>query len=149
MADVTKFAIKRINLPLLLDELQAVGLGSPGLLMAGFQSIQRQRYDPLAVRTEIGRSGDTVDFADPGELRFQFRDPLSIAQDADLDAALLAHDATQNSTGQQQKQDDQDAVPALVSNYQNWGTLTDAQKDNNHKQLTRLVARLLDSTQTL
>ena len=70
-------------------------------------------------------------------------------EDADLDAVLTLHDATQNSTGQDQKQEDQDAIAPLVSNYQNWGTLTVAQKDNNHRQLTRLVARLLDSTQQL
>ena len=149
MADVTKFAVKRINLPLLFEQLQATGLGQPGLLMAGFKNIQRQRYDPLAVRTEVGRSGDVPDFADPGELRFRFPAPLSSGEDTDLDNLLAAHDATQNSTGQQQKQDDDDAIPALVNNYQNWGTLTAAQKDNNHRQLTRLVARLLDSTQQL
>ena len=149
MADVTKFAVKRINLPLLFDQLQAIGLGAPGLLMAGFQAIQRQRYDPFAVRTPIGQADGVIDFADPGELRFRFRDPLTGGEDTALDNLLAAHDATQNSEGQQQKQDDQDAVTPLVNNYNNWGTLTDVQKDANHRQLTRLVARILDSTQNL
>ena len=149
MADVTKFAVKRINLPLLFEQLQATGLGQPGLLMAGFKAIQQQRYDPLAARAEIGRSGNVSDFAEPGEMRFRFPAPLTSGEDTDLDNLLAAHDATQNSTGQSQKQEDDDAIAPLVSNYQNWGTLTAAQKDNNHRQLTRLVARLLDSTQQL
>ena len=149
MADVTKFAVKRINLPLLFEQLQAVGLGQPGLLMAGFQAIRSQRYDPFAVRTAIGRSGDVIDFADPGELRFRFRNPLTAGEDTALDNLLAAHDATQNSTGQDQKQEDEDSIPTLVNNYNNWGTLTDVQKDANARQLTRLVARLLDSTQNL
>lgn len=149
MADVTKFAVKNLNLPLLFVELQAVGLAQSGLLVAGFEHTQNQRYRPFAVRTVIGRSGDIVDSADPGELRFRFPNPLSTAEDTALDGVLAAHDATQKSSDQDNKQADADAVAPLVSNYRDWATLTAAQKDNNARQLTRLVARLLDSTQDL
>ena len=146
---VVKIANKNLNLPLLLDELRAAGLTQEGLLVAGFQHEGNQRYRPFTVRMVIGKSGDVEDFADPGELRFRFADPLSVAEDAALDAVLAAHDATQSSTDQQNKQSDQDAIAPLVSNYRNWATLTAAQKDNNARQVTRLVARLLDSTQDL
>lgn len=149
MADVTKFAVKNINLPLLFDQLQAAGLTQQGLLMAGFEHAQNQRYRPFAVRTEIGRSGDVVDFADPGELRFRFANPLTGAEDTALDAVLAAHDATQTSSDQDNKQSDADAVDPLVANYRDWATLSAAEKDNNARQVTRLVARLLDSTQNL
>ena len=147
--EVVKIANKNLNLPLLFDQLQAAGLTQQGLLVAGFEHVGNQRYRPLTVRTVIGRSGDVEDFADPGELRFRFADVLSSAEDTALDGVLAAHDATQNSSDQDNKQDDADAVAPLVANYRDWGTLTAAQKDNNARQLTRLVARLLDSTQDL
>ena len=149
MADVTKFAVKNINLPLLFDQLQAAGLTQQGLLMAGFEHVGNQRYRPLATRTVIGRSGDVEDFADPGELRFRFPDVLTTAENTALNSVLDAHDATQTSGAQDNTQSDADAVAPRVSNYRDWATLTAAQKDNNARQVTRLVARLLDSTQDL
>ena len=149
MVVVVKIANKNLNLPLLFDELQAAGLAQQGLLVAGFEHVGNQRYRPFVVRTVIGKSGDVEDFADPGELRFRFADPLSTAEDTALDGVLTAHDATQTSGDQDNKQADADAIAPLVANYRNWATLTAAQKDNNARQVTRLVARLLDSTQDL
>lgn len=146
---VLKIANKNLNLSLLFDQLRAAGLTQQGLLVAGFEHVGNQRYRPFAVRTVIGRSGDVEDFADPGELRFRFADPLSGAEDAALDGVLAAHDATQTSSDQDNKRADQDAIDPLVANYRDWATLSAAQKDNNARQVTRLVARLLDSTQDL
>ncbi|MCK5652550.1 MAG: hypothetical protein KAJ42_14275 [Gemmatimonadetes bacterium] len=146
---VVKIADKNLNLSLLLDQIRAAGLTQEGLLVAGFEHVGSQRYRPFTVRTVIGKSGDVEDFADPGELRFRFPDPLTGAEDTALDGVLTAHDATQSSSDQQNKQADQDAIAPLVANYRDWATLTDAQKDNNARQVTRLVARLLDSTQDL
>jgi hypothetical protein len=147
--EVVKVAEKNLNLALLSNELKAAGVRPNGLLVAGFEHVGKQRYRPFATRTEIGRSGDVADFADPGELRFRFPDVLTGAEDTALDGVLAAHDATQLSGDQENKQEDADAVVPLVSNYRGWATLSAAEKDNNARQLTRLVARLLDSTQDL
>ena len=154
MADVTKIAVKNLNLPLLMEELAAAGLGQPGLLLAGFVRFNAQHYQPLGSRSVIGSrtapDGSTIeDEADPGELRFRFPADLTGPQDTALVAVLAAHVAAERSTGQTNEKADQDAIAPLVNNFQNWGALSAAEKDNNHRQLTRLVARLLDSSQNV
>ena len=154
MADVTKIAVKNLNLPLLMEELATAGLGQPGLLLAGFVRSNAQHYRPLGSRSVIGSrtaaDGSTIeDEADPGELRFRFPVDLTGPQDTALVAVLAAHVATDRSTGQTNTKADQDAIAPLISNFQNWGTLSAAQKDANNRQVTRLVARLLDSSQNV
>ena len=149
MAEVIKIAVKNLNLPLLFEEIVAVGLTQRGLLVAGFTNTSRDQYTPLATRTEIARSGGVPDFADPGELRFQFGRALTGAEDTALVGVLTAHDATVRTSDQDNKQADEDSVDPFVANYRNWATLTATEKDDNARELTRAVARLLDSTQNL
>ena len=149
MADVTKFAVKNLNLPLLLEQIVTAGLTQRGLLLAGFLNTASDQYTPLAARTEIGRSGNVSDFADPGELRFTFGRALTPAEDTALDGVLTAHVSTVRTTDQQNKQTDRDSVDPFVANHRNWNTLTDVEKDDNAREVTRAVARLLDSSQDL
>jgi len=156
MATLVKIANKDINFERLREEMDAAGLPAGfGALIAGFNSINNRLHQPFLTTQIISRASDPAggpditDSADPGELRFRFDPDLTAPQEATLDGLLTAHDATNLSTAQQNNDTDIAAIPPLVSNYNSWGSLTLAQKDNNHRQLTRLVARLLDGQQDL
>ncbi|KKM85933.1 hypothetical protein LCGC14_1283980 [marine sediment metagenome] len=150
MHTLVKIVNKDLNLQLLLEEIDAAGLNRSGILLAGFVSRddRTQLYTPNATRKVIGsrtvKDGVAETFADPGELVFSFDQALTPTEDTTLDAVLAAHDATKRTTLQLARTADDDAVPILVNNFQNWSTLTPLQKDNNHRQLTRLIARILD-----
>jgi hypothetical protein len=148
MVVVIKFADKNINPDRLHDELIAASIEPEGMLWAGFDRINNRLMEPFAeTRVIATATGQPDTTADPGELHFRYPVALTAPQDAALDQLLLDHDHLQLSTAQQNKDLDEQAIPALISNFQNWGSLTPAQKDNNHRQLTRLVGRLLDSSQ--
>ncbi len=138
MTDYVKIVNKNFNQELLQEELIIASLAGGGGYWAGFDKISQRIYAPSTVH------GHTL-----GELRFTFDPGLTVAQEETLDAILAAHDSTQLTAAQTNKDSDLSAIAPLKSNYQNWGTLDSAQKDNNHRQLTRLVARLLDSSQDL
>ncbi len=156
MATLVKFMNKDMNFERLREEIIAAGLPSGfGALLAGFTRINGRLYEPflttqvISTASDPGGGPDITDSADPGELRFRFDPDLTGPQETTLDGVLTAHDATNLSTGQQNNDSDIAAIAPLVSNYQNWGSLNAAQKDNNHRQLTRLVARLLGGQQDL
>ena len=156
MATLIKFMNKDMNFERLREEIIAAGLPDGfGALLAGFNQVNRRLHEPFASRQVISRSSDPgggpdiTDSADPGELRFRHDPDLTGPQETTLDGVLTAHDATNLSTGQTNSDTDIAAIAPLVSNYQNWGSLTPAEKDNNHRQLTRLIARLLDGAQDL
>lgn len=156
MATLVKFMNKDLNFERLREEMSVAILPvSFGSLIAGFTQVNKRLYEPflstqvISSSTDPGGGLDITDSADPGELRFNFDPDLTAAQETTLDGVLTAHDATNLSTNQQNKDTDIAAIAPLVSNYQNWGSLTPAQKDNNQRQLTRLVARILDSAQDL
>lgn len=153
MAELVKFVVKDLNMSLLREELEAIGISEFGLLMAGFNSRPEERYEPFASRQVIARrdtpTGVVEESADPGELRFRFDPVLSAAEETALDSVLVVHDATGFSSAQINRKADRDAVAPLVANFKNWGALNSPAKDNNHKQLTRLVARLLDRSEDI
>ena len=145
-----KFAIKNINLELLREELVAVSVPVQGLLMAGFHRLNARVYEPNAATQVIARASGRPDVtAEPGELKFKNDPALTLDEEVALDAVLSAHDATNLSAGQRNDDTDSAAIPALVNAFRNWDTRTPAQKDNILRQLTRLVARLLDSSQNM
>ena len=156
MATLVKIMNKDMNFERMREEMSVVGLPTGfGALLAGFTRINNRLHEPFLSPQIISRASDPgggpdiTDSADPGELRFRFDLVLTALQETTLDGVLTAHDATNLSTSQQSNDTDIAAIAPLVNNFQNWGSLTAAQKDNNHRQLTRLVARLLDGQQDL
>ena len=153
---LVKIANRDLNLPRLRQEIVEAGLPSGyGLLVAGFNRSNDVvgHYVPFTVRSEIARrdgpDGPIIDSADPGELRFRFDPDLTSPQEITLDGVLAAHDWTVLSTTQARKQEDRDAIPILVDRFKNWDSLNSSEKDSVLKQLTRLVARILDSSQDI
>lgn len=153
MVRVIKFMNKDLNLGRLQEELEAVGFSESGLLLAGFENTGKEQYKPNAARKVIATQtrGDDVteDSADPGELRFTLERELSVPQDDALNRVLVAHDATVLSKSQMNQDTDSIQVETLISNYENWATLTPSQLAENTKILTRMVARLHDRSNDL
>ena len=146
MADIVKFYAKDFNPDRLHDELIVAGIEPTGMRWSGFDHINTRLMEPFTETRVISTSTGQPDVtADPGELLFRYpSDPGS-----SLDTVLTAHLATNLSKDQQNEDSDISAIAPLVNNFQNWGSLSNAQKDNNQRQLTRLVARLLDSKQDI
>ena len=156
MTILIKIMNKDLNHERLRDEIEFAGLpAQSGLLIAGFTRINNRLHESFASTQIISRASDPgggpdiTDSAAPGELRFDYVPDLTAPQQVTLDGILAAHDATKLSRDQQNKDSDLAAIAPLIANFQNWGSLNNPAKDNNHRQLTRLVARLLDSTQDL
>ena len=149
MAPLVVFADKNINPGRLHDELEQSTIGLPnGIKWAGFTSPNARVYEPFTETRVIATSTGQPDVtADPGELHFRYDPELTGVQEDVLEQLLLDHDHTQLSRQQQNEDSDAAAIAPLINNYQNWGSLNAAAKDNNHRQLTRLVARLLDKSQ--
>ena len=138
MAALIKIVVKDFNQELLGEEMGAASLLGGGLLWAGFEKINRRVYSPSAVH------GNT-----PGELRFNYDPELTEAQQTTLDGILAAHDATQLSAGQTNKDQDEVDRQNFVTTFQDWNSLTNAQQLNRTRQLFRGVARLVDSSTDL
>lgn len=147
MATIIKIANKRINLDRLTEELATAGIPLQSLLLAGFNQFNVRVSQPNAstkvIATGTGKPDDT---AEPGELRFTYDPPLTVAQETTLDGVLAAHDHTVNSTSQNNADQDTADAAQLASDFQNWDTLLPPEKDESQERLTRLVARLFDSS---
>lgn len=142
--DIIKFYVKDFNPDRLHEELIVAGIEPTGMRWSGFDHINSRLMEPFTATRVISTATGQPDVtADPGEFLFRYSsDPGS-----SLDTVLTAHLATNLSTNQQNEDSDLAAIAPLINNFQNWGSLSATQKDNNHRQLTRLVARLLDSKQ--
>ena len=155
MATLVKIMNKDLNLPLFREEMVAAGVPVEGATIAGFDYVGVGQYEPftetrvISTHSDPAGGPDIEETAEPGELRFRFATVPTAPQEAIIDGVIAAHDATGQSTDQVQKQSDTAAIPILVDRWQNWDTLTNPQKDEVLKHLTRLVARLLDGTQQL
>ncbi len=155
MVTLVKIMNKDLNLPLLREEMVAAGVPVEGATIAGFDYVGGGQYIPftetrvISTHSDPAGGPDIEGTADPGELRFRFATVPTAPQEAIIDGVLTAHDATGQSTDQVQRQSDKDAIPILVDRWQSWGTLNNAQKDDVLKNLTRLVARLLDGSQQM
>jgi len=148
MERIIKYAIKDLNMALLREEIEQAGATPDGILLAGFYRSSKEIHSPIPESKVIATStGQPDTLADPGEIHFKYELTPPVGDSALLDTVLANHDATGRSTGQLSKDADAVAVPILVNSYQNWDTLTNNQKDNVLKHLTRLTARLLDKSQ--
>jgi len=150
MITLIKFMNKDLDLDLFKQEYLVAGLPEYGMLLAGFTRMGRQQYEPFAStqiissQTDPGGGPDITDSADPGELRFRYEVALTAPQEAALDALLIAHDATQKSDIQIEREKDVTAKDQFIETFHDWDTLTALQKDNRTQELFRVVARLLD-----
>jgi hypothetical protein len=152
MSDHTLIATTNINLELLREEIAAAGLVSAGILMAGFHLLRPSGlYGLNPARKEIGRRTDPADptqdiitFADPGEIKFKFDATLTAPQEATLAATLAAHDPLLFTQAQQQQIDHKASAATLKNIYQQWNSLTPAQKDAGTREAIRRLARLID-----
>lgn len=149
MADVVKIANKDINLPLLKEEIAATIVPAFGLLMAGFNLPRGSLvYEPnsraaiISTRSD-GQGGTINDIAAIGELRFEFRNALTNAQDTALDGALSAHVATATSSEQDNKAQDAIDAAQLLVDYGNWDGMNGLQRDATTKIMLRLQVRKL------
>ena len=132
--DLIKIVVKDFNQDLLSQQMGTAGLLGGSLLWAGFDRINRRIYAPSALH------GNT-----PGELVFRYDPHLTEAQQDALDVILAAHDATQLSSNQQNKAQDEIDRQRFVQTFQDWDTLTATQQLNRTQELFRVVARLVDS----
>ncbi len=150
MAALIKVRVKDFNGALLQQQLKAGSIPPGGLLWAGFHRQEDNIYEPFVEVETIGRrtnpdgGDDILDIAEPGELRFRFEPDLTPAQETLLNSILTNHDSTQFSEGQRNQATDLTAKDLLISRYQNWDSLNPQEKDVVLKNLTRLVARLID-----
>ena len=147
-----KTHVKNFNGELLAEQVKP-GLPQARLLWAGFQLTNNRRslYVPNAGTKVISSStqpdGSTVEItAEPGEMKWSFAGDLTAPQEAALDAILVAHDSNDKSAGQIRSQQNNDASRAFRDIFNDWDSLNPQQKDANAKNLTRFMARLLDSS---
>ena len=152
MSTYTRTLVKDFNGELLHEQVLGI-VPEARILWAGFNIRDRRfsLYGPNAgtkvIASHSQPDGTTVDTtAEPGEMKWTFPHDLTPDQEVSFDAILTAHDATGRSAGQQQEQRERDAGLAFKNNFDNWDSLTSTQKDNNAKQLTRFMARVLDGT---
>ena len=147
MADVTKTVVKDFNLPLLTEEIAATVVPAYGLMLAGFDRGAPGFYTAFSAAKVIGTISDstgvTEDIAQPGELRFEFRNPLTGPEDTALDAALAAHNATVRTAEQIRKAQDGTDATQLLADYPNYAAMTAAQKNAVNEMMLRLVVRNL------
>ncbi len=148
MVVIIKFVVKDFNPDRLDNELEDQSLRPDGMKWAGFDRINNRLAEPFTERRVISTStGQPDQFGEPGELHFRYPIALTSGQEANLDQLLADHDATLLSRSQTNNKTDEDAIAPLINAYKNWGTQTPAEKDNVLRQLARIVARILDSSQ--
>ncbi len=152
MSTYIRTHVKDFNRDLLHEQIRGI-LPEANILWAGFNLRDRRfsLYGPNAgtkvVSSHSQPDGSTVEVtAEPGEMKWRFPHDLTPDQEVSFDAILAAHDATEKSSGQLQEEREKTAAAAFKSNAENWDSLTSEQKDNNARQLTRFMARVLDGT---
>ena len=115
MVIVKRIALKPVNVGRLRQELAVLPL--EGVRPAGFDRVSARQQDPIpGDQRNYERLPDgTIDVALKGELRFQFARPLTRAEDAALDDAVVAHShltLSDDQTRQDQDKADLDTVRA-------------------------------------
>ena len=145
MANVVKTEVKDFNLPMLMEELEASVVPAFGLMMAGFEKANSALYEPNAATKVIGSvtdpSGTVEDTAEPGELRFEFRNALTSAQDTALDSTLAGHVASNRTDEQVRQAQDVTDANQLLADYPSYDAMTAAQKNAVNKVMLRVVIR--------
>ena len=140
MAVEIRTVLKDFNPALLEDELAASALPTGEAFLAGFvRSSDPNIGTPAAADRVISRDGvaGTVDTAAPGEIRFTFRDPLTVAEGVVLDGLLTAHVATGKTAEQTRRDQDETDLDTLETDFPNFDTFTDPQ----FKAFVKVLAR--------
>jgi hypothetical protein len=145
MADEVRTVLKNFNRDLLAEELVA-SLPFLGLQMYGFDRINEFEGAPRTEPRKISRvrqsdGSYSEDWAQPGEIRFQFSADLSAGEDTDLDSILAAHDSTQRTLEQQRVEQDASDWDTLVAQFPSWDSFNNTQRNNFMKLLARAVIR--------
>lgn len=143
MASDTRTVAKDFNRDLLIDELVASALPFISAFLAGFDRLNQFVGTPSAAPKLISKDGvaGTSDFADPGEIRFEFTTALTVAEGTALDNLLTAHVSTDRTSEQNRDDQDQSDLDTLVANFPNWDTFTSTQRNSFLKLLSRVVIR--------
>ncbi len=146
MAPDVRTILKNFNRDLLTEELSASALSFIQLELSGFERINRFVGAPTTEPRQVSRirqpDGSYVtDFAQPGEIRFEFSAALTAVQGPALDGLLAVHDATQRTSEQQRIKQDNADLDALIANFPNFDGFNNAQFRNFVKVLARSYIR--------
>ena len=146
MTTYTKFVVGDINRDKLQEDTSDAGLPVPGTLYAGFDSGPRiyTRFTETRVISSITDASGTTNFtADPGELRFTFDPDLTPAEEATLDAVLLAHDPLTLSIEQEREDKDAAIIDQITTNLKkdNWVALSAADRQETIRRGLQLLFR--------
>jgi len=146
MAFEIRIVLKRFNSRLLAEEMKASILPIISGQVVGFDEIDRFEAAPatapkLVTRRRKSDGTYNEDFAEPGELRFEFSVELTAAFDLVLDNLLLAHDSTLRTADQQRQEQDETDLDTLVANFPNWDSFNNTQRNSFLKLLSRVVLR--------
>ena len=87
------------------------------------------------------RVNNIVDNAAAGEIRFEFRDPLTGAEDTLLDNTLTAHSSTGTTSDQDRARQDAIDLDRLITDLPNVTTMSDTDFKDHVERLTRVVVR--------
>ena len=148
MAQDTRTVLKNFNRDLLNEELVASALPFLQVELSGFERINQFVGAPTTEPRLISRRlVDPVnktyveDFAQPGELRFEFSIALSGPEGAMLDSLLTAHDVTQRTAEQQRVRQEETDLDTLIVQFPNVQTMNNSQLRQYVKLLARVYLR--------
>ena len=157
MALIKKIHVKDFNPDKLREELEAAGGGFvQSTVWAGFDSVSDRLYTPMQARRAVGSSSvngvQTIDYADPGELRFVTPRDITPAEDDGLETILVAHNAATLSQAQIEADADEDVFDALIAekkpiyvgHLNNWDTYTNTQRTAATKEMFEIVADVMN-----
>lgn len=152
MSTYLRTHLKDFNGELLHEQVLGI-LPEARILWAGFNlndnelSLYVPNSGTKVIASQSQPDGSVVETtAEPGEMKWRFPNDLTPDQEVSFDAILDNHDATQKSRGQRRTRENKTAALMFKNNANNWDLLTSAQKENNARQLTRFMARVLDGT---
>lgn len=142
---IVKTVLKNFNRDLLIEEITAA-LPLVSLQLSGFERISEfigaPATEPKLVLRRRNPDGTYFeDFAQPGELRFDFSPDLTPAEDTILDGILSDHDSTGLTAEQTRRNQDTSDLDSLELNYPNYDAFNNTQRNNFLKTLARVVIR--------
>jgi len=143
MVDEVRTVLKDFNRDLLVEELLASIVPFESLQLAGFVRLNNYVGTPAPGPVVITRDkvANTVDEAQPGEIRFVVTSALSGLEAAALDAALSSHVSTNRTAEQDRVDQDASDWATLEAQYPNIGTLNDTQLRQYIANMARLMIR--------
>jgi hypothetical protein len=149
MEVLTLIAPGDVNQSLLREEIATAGLPLMGFGMRGFTTVKIEPFVDLfarfaAPKVIVTKTGEPDVVADPGEFNFKTQVALTPTEEMTLAAVLTAHDSTQRTVEQQRAVQHRNSAATLKNIYQQWDSLTPAQKDSGTREAIRRLARVID-----